>query len=146
MSSGKSYTTFTETPCFKKSFRVITSKNELPKKNAPRMNYSAYWRLISYACKNPPVFSLAIGFALLSQSGNIILPYLSGKVMDCIVNGEEDQMMTYCIIFLIALILSSLAVFMRYTFVVMISDYVSNMLKNEAFHKFIFCFAFTLIF
>jgi len=132
------YETFTDMdmPSFKKSFRTLTSKSDSKPKKTSKMNYSAYWRLLSYACKNPIVFSLAITFALLSQSGNIILPYLSGKVMDCIVNWEESQMEYYCIMFLIALIFSSLSIFMRYTFVVMISDSVSNMLKNEAFQKF----------
>ena len=132
----KNYEKFNDSPCLKKCHRTITFKLDSSLQKKPsKMNYSSYWRLISYAYKNAPVFSLAIIFSLLSQSGNIMLPYLSGKVMDCIVKGEESEMENYCLLFLAALILSSLAVFMRYTFVVMISDSVSNMLKNEAFQK-----------
>jgi ABC-type multidrug transport system fused ATPase/permease subunit len=121
---------------FKKGFRTIESgKKKRKKEKNALFSRNSYWRLIKYAARHPIHLFGAITFALLSQSGGIILPFLSGKVLNAISKKNIDELETYCWWYLAGLLICSFSIFFRTSLLVSISDLVLNILKNEAFNK-----------
>lgn len=125
-----------ETP-IKKSNRTIIPHSSQSAKNR-KMRYSSYFRLIGYTKKEWLLFSAGLIFIVLSQIGGIFLPYISGKILDVIINtGDSGALNEYCLIFIGVFLLSSVALFFRYVCMSFLADRVILALRNECFEKFI---------
>lgn len=123
---------------FKRGFRTIENHKFRKKKNDSKNKqffWTAYSRLLKYALRHPLHFFSALLFTLMSQMGGIILPYLSGLVMNSIAHKNFDELLENCLLYLASLLISSISMFFRTLLLVTISDLVSNMLKNDAFEK-----------
>jgi ABC-type multidrug transport system fused ATPase/permease subunit len=132
------YQQFADQEVFKKGFRTIENHKSRKKKKGPQnksMIIGSYARLLKYGFRRPLHFLGSLFFALTSQLGGILLPFLSGKVMNAIAKKDFDELQEYCLWYLGGLLVSSLSIFFRTSLIITISDLVSNMLKNDAFEK-----------
>lgn len=120
-----------------KTHRTIIPHSSHSTKNR-KMRYSSYFRLISYTKKEWLLFSSGLIFIVLSQVGGIFLPYISGKILDVIINtGDSGALNEYCLIFIGVFLVSSVAFFFRYVCMSFLADRVILALRNECFEKFI---------
>lgn len=132
------YQQFADQEVFKKGFRTIENHKSRKKKKGPQnknMIYRSYARLLKYGFRRPLHFFGSLFFTLLSQIGGILLPFLSGEVMNAIAKKDVDELDEYCLWYLGGLLISSLSIFYSTSLIITISDLVSNMLKNDAFEK-----------
>ena len=77
-------------------------------------------------------------FLSTSQIGAAIVPYLSGRIIDCITKTKsEEELDTLCWEFIYIFIISSFSLFVRYLSFNVLSERLANTLKNEIFEKFV---------
>lgn len=122
-----------------KKFRTIGSLfAKKPNKKDKKMSYSAYYRLVQYTKKEYMLLINGFTFLILSQVGGIMLPYISGKILDVIITTRDGTALNmYCGYFIGIFLLSSFAIFGRFISFNLLSERVSITLKNECFEKFI---------
>lgn len=124
----------------KNPFRTIfIAKQKDPKsKSIKKASYSSICRLLSYTFREHCLISLGIVLLILSQLGTVYLPYISGQIVDSILNNNDmAKMNDFCIKFLITFLISSSALFFRNICFTMIAEKVTIALKNETFARFI---------
>ena len=128
-----------ENELINKKFRTIASVFGPSKKSdrkGKKINYNAYYRLVKYTKKEYPLLISGFAFLILSQVGGIILPYISGKILDVIITTRDaGSLNTYCGIFIGIFLLSSFAIFGRFISFSLLSERVSIALKNECFEN-----------
>ena len=131
------YQSFTDEVLIKK-FRTIEGASYKRSKDAKKNStviFSSYKRLVGYPLRHPIHFFAAMFFSLMSQIGEVVLPFISGRVMDAIHQKDYDDFQDNSFLYLAGVLISSISIFFRTTLIVTISDLVSNLLKNEAFEK-----------
>lgn len=125
-------------PILKKFRTIISTPTQSKKKPNNKMNYSSYFRLLSYTKPHCLLLISGLIFSFLSQLRGIFLPYISGMILDVIITTRDlNSLNQYCIIFIGIFSLGSFAIFARLICTQLLSERVSIDLKNECFEKFI---------